>query len=165
MPEPKHKQNKIIYNILMHHINHYQEVKKIFKIDYDSHMILIAVYAHFLYATLNPSLEKNFNLSLEWNEMFSAIESLSNKKMYNKKLSIFSVSQILAMPKESVRRKVNLLCKKKYLSYSVNVGLSMGENYEAPVRQIAPKDMSALAKVIKSLEENGGIDSLLKSVK
>jgi len=118
-----------------------------------------------LYATLDPSLEKNFNLSLEWNEMFSTIESLSNKKIYKKKLSIFSVSQILAMPKESVRRKVNLLCKKKYLSYSVNVGLSMGENYEAPVRQIAPKDMSALAKVIKSLEENGGIDSLLKSVK
>ena len=45
----KLKQNQAIYHVLMHHINHYQEVKKIFKIDYDSHMIMMVVYSNLLH--------------------------------------------------------------------------------------------------------------------
>ena len=41
----------------------------------------------------------------------------------------------------------------------------MGENYESTVKKIAPKDMTALEKVIKTIDENGGISLLLKSVK
>ena len=35
----KFKSNEIVYHVLMHHINHYKEAKKIFKVDYESHMI------------------------------------------------------------------------------------------------------------------------------
>ena len=160
------KENQLISDILMHHINHYQEVKKIFKIDYDSQMILVTVYAHYLFYTINPLNEKNSNLTLEFNEIFQVIENLSNKNKKQKiKLSLFSVSQILDMPKESVRRKVLRLCKKKYLKYSICDGLSMGDNYESTVRKIAPSDLSELAKVIKSVSDNGGIDQILKSVR
>ena len=162
----KPRQNEIIYQIIMHHINHYKEVKKIFKIDYDSHMILVTVYSHNLYETLNPSLRKSVNEGLEWNEMFPVIKGLSKtNKTYKTKLSIFSVAQVLDMPKESVRRKVQELCKKKYLDYSISEGLSLGDSFETLARKIAPKDISALAKVIKSVAANGGIDFLLKSVR
>tara|TARA_B110001452_G_scaffold174900_1_gene146621 strand:- start:28 stop:522 length:495 start_codon:yes stop_codon:yes gene_type:complete len=162
----KPKQNEVFYQVIMHHIHHYKEVKKIFKIDYDSQMVLVAVFAQSLYETLNPSLRKSVNEGLEWNEMFPVIKGLSKKnKTYKTKLSIFSVAQVLDMPKESVRRKVKELCKKKYLDYSISEGLSLGDTFETLARKIAPKDISALAKVIKSVAANGGIDFLLKSIR
>jgi len=54
----KKKPNEVVYHVLSHHIDHYIQVKKIFKADYDSHIITITVFAHFLYGTLNPSHEK-----------------------------------------------------------------------------------------------------------
>tara|TARA_B100001173_G_C15645513_1_gene403087 strand:+ start:46 stop:534 length:489 start_codon:yes stop_codon:yes gene_type:complete len=157
------KENELVYHVLMHHINHYQEVKKIFKIDYDSQMILLAVYSHLLYQTINPSLKKENEDGLGWEEMFPVIKNLpKNKKKYKAKLTLFSVSQILNLPKESVRRKVINLCKKKYLEFSTIEGLSIGDNLESTVRKIAPKDLNALTRVIKSVNENGGIDKLKK---
>jgi hypothetical protein len=55
----KNKLNEVAYHVLLHHIDHYVQSKKIFKTDYDSHIITISVFAHFLYGTLNPSYEKN----------------------------------------------------------------------------------------------------------
>ena len=157
------KENELVYHVLMHHINHYQEVKKIFKIDYDSQMILLAVYSHLLYQTIKPSLKKENEDGLGWEEMFPVIKNLpKNKKKYKAKLTLFSVSQILNLPKESVRRKVINLCKKKYLEFSTIEGLSIGDNLESTVRKIAPKDLNALTRVIKSVNENGGIDKLKK---
>ena len=157
------KENELVYHVLMHHINHYQEVKKIFKIDYDSQMILLAVYSHLLYQTINPSLKKENEDGLGWEEMFPVIKNLpKNKKKYKAKLTLFSVSQILNLPKESVRRKVINLCKKKYLEFSTIEGLSIGDNLESTVKKIAPKDLNALTRVIKSVNENGGIDKLKK---
>ncbi len=157
------KENELVYHVLMHHINHYQEVKKIFKIDYDSQMILLAVYSHLLYQTINPSLKKENEDGLGWEEIFPVIKNLpKNKKKYKAKLTLFSVSQILNLPKESVRRKVINLCKKKYLEFSTIEGLSIGDNLESTVRKIAPKDLNALTRVIKSVNENGGIDKLKK---
>ena len=103
----KFKQNEVIYRVLMHHINHYKDVKKIFKIDYDSQMILVRVYAHYLFYTINPLNEKNSNLTLEFNEIFQVIENLTNKNKKQKiKLSFFSETKILDMTKETVRKKV-----------------------------------------------------------
>ena len=159
----KPKENELIYNVLTHHLNHYLEVKKIFKIDYDSQMILLAVYSYFLYQTMNPNLKEKGNEGLEWNEFFPTIKNIpKNKKKYKIKLSIFSVSQMLAIPKESVRRKVSLLCKKKYLDFSIKDGLTIGDNLESTVRKIAPKDLEMLAKVIQSVNEIGGVQKLKK---
>ena len=159
----KPKENELIYNVLTHHLNHYLEVKKIFKIDYDSQMILLAVYSYFLYQTMNPNLKEKSNEGLEWNEFFPTIKNIpKNKKKYKIKLSIFSVSQMLAIPKESVRRKVSQLCKKKYLDFSIKDGLIIGDNLESTVRKIAPKDLEMLAKVIQSVNEIGGVQKLKK---
>jgi hypothetical protein len=52
------------------------------------------------------------------------------------------------------------LCKKKYLDYSIKRGLSLGENFEPVAKKIAPKDLSALSKVIKKVDETGGVQNL-----
>ena len=67
----------------MHHIDHYIQAKKIFKTDYDSHMITITVFAHFLYGTLNPSHEKYQHEDLEWGDMYPLVKGLSKNKKKN----------------------------------------------------------------------------------
>ena len=162
----KHKPNEVVYHVLSHHIDHYIQAKKIFKTDYDSHMITITVFAHFLYGTLNPSHEKNRNEDLEWGEMYPLVKGLSkNKKKYLDKISLFSISQILDMPKETVRRKVDALCKAKQLEYSVTQGVTVGDNFELLAKKIAPMDLLSINKAIKAIEKNGGVSKILKNIK
>ena len=144
----------------------YIQAKKIFKTDYDSHMITITVFAHFLYGTLNPSHEKYQHEDLEWGEMYPLVKGLSkNKKKYSDKLSIFSISHILDMPKETVRRKVDALCKTKQLEYSVADGVTVGDNFEALAKKMAPIDLLSMEKAIKAIEKEGGVSKILKKIK
>jgi hypothetical protein len=153
---------EVAYHVLSHHMEHYNLVRKIFKTDYDSHMITITVFVHFLYGTLNPSYKKYQHEDLEWGKMYPLVKRLSkNKKKYLSKLSLFSISQILDMPKETVRRKVDALCKKKYLEYSVGDGITMGDNWESLAKKIAPLDFLSLDKAIKVIEKSGGIQKIL----
>ena len=160
----KKKPNEVVYHVLSHHIDHYRQSKKIFKTDYDSHMITIAVFTHFLYGTLNPSHEKYQHEDLEWGEMYPLVKGLSkSKKKYSAKLSLFSLSYILDMPKETVRRKVDALCKTKQLGYSVTGGVTVGDNFEVLAKKIAPNDLLSIEKAIKAIEKNGGVSKILKN--
>ncbi len=162
----KNKPNEVVYHVLSHHIDHYRQSKKIFKTDYDSHMITIAVFTHFLYGTLYPSHEKYQREDLEWGEMYPLVKGLSkNKKKYLDKLSLFSLSYILDMPKETVRRKVEALCKAKQLGYSVKDGITVGDQFEVLAKKIAPLDLFSIEKAIKAIEKNGGVSKILKNIK
>ena len=162
----KNKPNEVVYHVLSHHIDHYIQAKKIFKTDYDSHMITITVFAHFLYGTLNPSHEKYQHEDLEWGEMYPLVKGLSkSKKKYLDKLSLFSISQILDMPKETVRRKVDALCKTKQLGYSAKDGVTVGDNFELLAKKIAPNDLLSIDKAIKAITKNGGVSKILKNFK
>ena len=162
----KKKPNEVVYHVLSHHIDHYIQAKKIFKTDYDSHMITITVFAHFLYGTLNPSHEKYQHEDLEWGDMYPLVKGLSkSKKKYLDKLSLFSISQILDMPKETVRRKVDALCKTKQLEYSVKDGVTVGDNFELLAKKIAPNDLLSIDKAIKAITKNGGVSKILKNFK
>ena len=162
----KNKPNEVVYHVLSHHIDHYIQAKKIFKTDYDSHMITITVFTHFLYGTLNPSHEKYQHEDLEWGEMYPLVKGLSkNKKKYLDKLSLFSLSHILDMPKETVRRKVDALCKSNQLDYSVTEGVTVGDNFEALAKKMAPIDLLSINKAIKSIERSGGVSKILKNIK
>lgn len=162
----KNKPNEVVYHVLSHHIDHYIQAKKIFKTDYDSHMITITVFAHFLYGTLNPSHEKYQHEDLEWGDMYPLVKGLSkSKKKYLDKLSLFSISQILDMPKETVRRKVDALCKTKQLEYSVKDGVTVGDNFELLAKKIAPNDLLSIDKAIKAITKNGGVSKILKNFK
>jgi len=162
----KNKPNEVVYHVLSHHIDHYIQAKKIFKTDYDSHMITITVFAHFLYGTLNPSHEKYQHEDLEWGEIYPLVKGLSkNKKKYLDKLSLFSISQILNMPKETIRRKVDALCKTKQLGYSVQGGVTVGDNFELLAKKIAPNDLLSIDKAIKAITKSGGVSKILKNFK
>jgi len=87
-----------------------------------------------------------------------------NLKKYLDKLSLFSLSHILDMPKETVRRKVDALCKAKMLEYSATDGVTVGDNFEQLAKKIAPNDLLSINKAIKAIEKNGGVSKIIKAI-
>ena len=137
--------NKQIYLIVSHHINHFLNVKKLVKHDYESHMILLTAYTHFLFQTMSKGK------SLDWTETFARIETEGHKLlMLERKLTIFAVSENLLIPQETVRRKLKVLCKRKLLEYSIKEGLSLGEKFRETIEPLGKLDGQELGELFKS---------------
>ena len=136
--------NKLIYFIVSHHINHFLNVKKMVKHDYESHMILLTVYTHFLYQTIT------LGKSLSWTEVFDKTETEDHKRlMKGKKLTIFAVAENLYIPQETVRRKLEKLIKKKLLDYSKSEGLSLGKKFKETIEPLGKIDTDDCLKLYK----------------
>ena len=139
--------NQLIYFVVSHHINHFLNVKKLVKHDYESHMILLTVYLHFLFQIMSKG--KSFS----WTETFAETETEEHKKlMKDRKLTIFAVSENLLMPQETVRRKLEKLSSRKLLYYSKSEGLSLGKNFKEiiePLGKADGKDIFALLDKFK----------------
>lgn len=127
--------NELIYSVIAHHISHFLNVKKLVKHDYESHMILLTVYMHFLFETMSK------NKPLNWAETFARTESDGHKQlMKDRKLTIFAVANNLSMPQETVRRKLEKLRSRKLLDYSKSDGLSLGKKFKETIEPIGKAD-------------------------
>ena len=139
--------NQLIYSAISHHINHFLNVKKLVKHDYESHMILLTVYSHFLFQTMRKG--KSFS----WAETFAETETEEHKQlMKDRKLSIFAVAENLSMPQETVRRKLAKLSSRKLLYYSKSEGLSLGKKFRETIEPLGKadgKDIFALLEKFK----------------
>ena len=114
------------------------------KHDYESHMILLTVYSHYLYQTITPGK------SLSWTEVFDETETEDHKiLMKDKKLTIFAVAENLSMPQETVRRKLEKLIKKKLLDYSKSEGLSLGKKFKETIEPLGKIDTEDCLKLYK----------------
>ena len=143
----KNVNNELIYSIINHHINHFWNVKKIVKHDYESHMILLTVYSHFIFQTISNGK------TLNWSETFNETETEEHKQlMKDRKLTIFAVAENLLMPQETVRRKLKKLRNRKLLYYSKSEGLSLGKKFRETIEPLGKadgKDIFALLEKFK----------------
>ena len=97
------------YTTVMFLIDHFNCVKNELKIDYESFIILQVVNSHWLYY-------KKKDEKLTWGETWIKIGANdAHKTLQKKKLSILAISQILKLPQETCRRKIQNLLKKKIL--------------------------------------------------
>ena len=139
--------NELIYSVISHHITHFLNVKKFVKHDFESHMILLTVYMHFLFQTMSKGK------SLDWAETFAKTEIEEHKQlMKDRKLTIFAVSENLLMPQETVRRKLEKLSSRKLLYYSKSEGLSLGKKFRETIEPLGKadgKDIFALVEKFK----------------
>ena len=140
--------NELIYLVISHHISHFLNVKKLVKHDYDSHMILLTVYMHFLFQTMSKGK------SLNWAETFAKTESDEHKQlMKERKLTIFAVANNLSMPQETVRRKLEKLCSRKLLDYSKSDGLSLGKKFKETIEPLGKADGQDLFALFEKIEK------------
>ena len=140
--------NQLIYFIVSHYINHFLNVKRLVKHDYESHMILLTVYTHFLFQTMSK------DKSLDWAETFAKTETEEHKQlMKGRKLSIFAVAVKLSMPQETVRRKLEKLCSRKLLDYSKSDGLSLGKKFKETIEPLGKADGLDFFALFKKFEK------------
>ena len=108
LKEPMFSQG--LYHWVMFILSFYTRVRENLKIDFESFVILQVVVSHSLYQ-INKSGNKTFS-ELE-DQM---VKITQNKTTKNSKLTFASISEVLQLPRETVRRKIISLSKSNILT-------------------------------------------------
>jgi len=123
-------------------------------IDYDSFMILSVMGSHYI--------KNNNKLGSDWDDVWEVLRSSKIEEFYtSKKLTIFAVANILNLPRETVRRKIDLLKKRKLINHSTKQGLLPTNKTEEIMKPFATKEIKSLSKFLQSLKKNKSLDEIL----
>jgi len=146
--------SEILYHLINFRTEQFQQLKKMIGIDYDSFMILSVMGSHYL--------KHNNKLGEDWDTVWEDIRSSKIDELYSEqKLTIYAVANILNLPKETVRRKIELLKKKKLINHSTKQGLLPTNKTEELMKPFAGIELKTLSKFLKSLKKNGTLDAVL----
>ena len=141
------------YNWTMFLMNFYSRVRNNLKIDFDSFMIMQLVVSDYLYNTNKDSI-KHYK---ELKTIFKNYTELTKER----KLNIASISDVLNLPRETVRRKIMNLAKKKLLNYGKS-GISIGPEYKTVFNEFVSDTVDNISQLIKKWESNGSLKELLE---
>ena len=78
-----------------------------------------------------------------------------------KKLTIFALANLIGLPTETVRRKIEILKKKKLISNNSKFGLVPTEKIEELMKPFALNEVEELSNFLRSLDKHGSLDALL----
>ena len=146
--------SEILYHLINFRTDQFQQLKKMLGIDYDSFMILSVMGSHYL--------KHRDKLGSDWEDVWKNLRTSTIEEFYiARKLTIYAVANILNLPKETVRRKVEILKKKKLISHSTKMGLLPTNKTEEIMKPFAEIELKTLSKFLKSLKKNGSLDAVL----
>jgi len=146
--------SEILYHLINFRTEQFQQLKKMIGIDYDSFMILSVMGSHYL--------KHNNKLGEDWDTVWEDIRSSKIDELYSEqKLTIYAVANILNLPKETARRKIELLKKKKLINHSTKQGLLPTNKTEELMKPFAGIELKTLSKFLKNLKKNGTLDAVL----
>ena len=146
--------SEILYHLINFRTEQFQQLKKMVGIDYDSFMILSVSAAHYL--------KHNNKLGSDWDTVWEDVRTSKIEEFYSaKKLTIYAVANILNLPRETVRRKIEILKKKKLINHSTSIGLLPTNKTEELMKPFAEIELKTLSKFLKSLKKNGTLDAVL----
>ena len=145
--------SETLYHLINFRTEQFQQSKTMIGIDYDSFMILSVMGAHYL--------KNNNKLAKDWDQVWEDIRASKIEAYYNKKLTIYAVANILDMPRETVRRKIENLKKKKLINHSSKTGLLPTNKSEEIMKPFAAKEIKSLSKFLQSLKKNKSLEEIL----
>ena len=146
--------SETLFHLINFRNRQFKEVKSMIGIDYESFIICSTIGAHYL--------AHNNKDSNDWNSVWEQTRVKKIEEIYNKKkLTIFAVANILEIPKETVRRKIEILKKKKMISHSSKSGLLPTEKIEDVMKPFASRELLTLAKFLQALKKHKALDQLL----
>ena len=79
-----------------------------------------------------------------------------------KRLTIFALANLIGLPTETVRRKIEILKKKKLISNNGKLGLMPTEKIEELMKPFALNEVDELSNFLRSLDKHGSLDALLE---
>ena len=146
--------SEILYHLINFRTDQFQQLKKMLGIDYDSFMILSVMGAHYL--------KHRDKLGSDWEDVWKNLRTSTIEEFYiARKLTIYAVANILNLPKETVRRKVEILKKKKLISHSTKMGLLPTNKTEEIMKPFAEIELKTLSKFLKNLKKNDTLEKVL----
>jgi hypothetical protein len=155
-----------MYRFSMFILDYFTRVRKDLNLDYESFMIIQTVVSHNLYH-LNKKDKSSLtyeDLEEEWRHL---TDGLINRVTQfreigsSQKLTISSICLVIGVPKETVRRKINELSKKKILRISNTNGILLGSEYKKIFSRFVPETTFQVSKLLKGWEKAGILKSLL----
>ena len=147
--------SKGLYHWVMFVISFYSRVRETLKIDFESFIVLQVVVSHSLYQ-LNKTGSKSYT------EIKEHVELLSKVKLKkNLKLTFASISDVIQLPRETVRRKVLELCKKNILKFNSENGIKLGPAYKTIYKEFVSQTAMDMSVLVKKWKHSGALDKLL----
>lgn len=145
------------YHWVMFLLTIYKRVKEELKIDFESFVILQCVVSHSLYQ-INKTGDKTYT------QLENQMENILHKRIEkNQKLTLSSISAVLNMPRETVRRKIKILEKQKILEFHDKEGIKLGELYNKVIYQkFVKKTGLELGLLIKKWKKTGALETLME---
>ena len=145
-----------LYHWVMFILSLYTRVRENLKIDFESFVILQVVVSHSLYQ-INKSGSKTFS---EIEDQITKIGQ--NKKIKNTKLTFASISDVLQLPRETVRRKVLGLKKNNILLFNTDSGIKLGPAYKTIYKEFVTQTTLDLSTLLKKWKKSGALENLLE---
>ena len=148
--------SKGLYEWIMFVISFYSRVRETLKIDFETFIVLQVVVSHSLYQVNKTGSKSYF-------EIKEHIEKLSTVKLKkNLKLTFASISEVIQLPRETVRRKVLELCKKDILKFSNENGIKLGPAYKTIYKEFVTQTTMDMSVLVKKWKHSGALDKLLE---
>ena len=146
--------SETLFHLINFRNRQFRDLKLMIGIDYESFIIISTIGAHYL--------SHNTKEGSNWDSVWETTRQKKLVEVYSKKkLTIFAVANILDIPKETVRRKIEILKKKKFISYTTKLGLLPTDKIEDIMKPFAKKELSNLAKFLQALKKHKALDQLL----
>tara|TARA_B100001057_G_scaffold410375_1_gene425430 strand:- start:168 stop:644 length:477 start_codon:yes stop_codon:yes gene_type:complete len=146
--------SETLFHLINFRNRQFRDSRAMIGIDYESFIIVSTIGAHYL--------SHNTAEGSNWDNVWERTRKKQLEEFYNKKkLTIFSVAHILDIPKETVRRKIEILKKKKFISHSSKLGLLPTDKIEEIMKPYATKELLSLAKFLQALKKHKTLDQLL----
>ena len=147
--------SETLFHLINFRCQQFRESRSMIKIDYDSFMIISVIGAHYL--------KNNTSEGSDWDTVWENTRSKKIEDSYKlQKLTIYALANIVELPKETVRRKVENLKKKRFISHSHKLGLLPTEKIEEIMKPFATKELHALSKFLQALKKHKSLDQLLE---
>ena len=146
--------SETFFHLINFRTEQFQQSKAMIGIDYDSFMILNVMGSHYI--------KNNTKMGKNWDDVWENIRKSKIEEFYSsRKLTIFAVASILNLPKETVRRKIDILKKKKLINHSSKLGLLPTNKSEEIMKPFATNELKSLSKFLQSLKKNKSLDEIL----
>ena len=143
-----------LYHLINFRTEQFKQSKSMIGIDYDTFMVLSVIGSHYL--------KNNNKLANNWDDVWESVRTNKTEELYtSKKLTIYAVANILNIPKETVRRKIENLKKKRLINHSTKKGLSPTNKSEELMKPFAANEIKSLSKFLQSLKKNKSLEELL----
>ena len=139
-------------------IDFYRRVKLYYNFDFDSFMIMMVVISHVTHENYkdDDTLQETY---VDWLNSFKEVKPGTLSK---RKLGINAISNILEMPEETTRRKIEKLIKAGLLTKSKTDGIITSKEFVEKHFKFADQTAKNLGKLIRTFEKAGFLEAAKK---